>query len=128
MDIEVVCMVTVRVSYIHRTEEEFNKGHVDGAMNVPYMFITSEGKLNLITPFLHLSISFSAKYAVTLVDVQFLTWLCRSTFLGKKKNPDFLSKLASICKKEDRLVVVIPLGTLLLYLFDEYCKLEQKME
>ncbi|KAK4774542.1 hypothetical protein SAY86_009477 [Trapa natans] len=49
-----------------RTEEEFNKSHVEGALNVPFMFKTSE---------------------------------------GKKKNPDFLSKVTAICKKEDRLVV-----------------------
>ncbi|KAM6548608.1 hypothetical protein CsatB_020284 [Cannabis sativa] len=28
-----------------RTVEEFNKSHVEGALNVPYMFITQEGKV-----------------------------------------------------------------------------------
>ncbi|XP_031382901.1 protein HIGH ARSENIC CONTENT 1, mitochondrial isoform X2 [Punica granatum] len=49
-----------------RTEEEFSKSHVGGALNVPYMFKAPEGKV---------------------------------------KNPDFLSNVASICKKEDQLVV-----------------------
>ncbi|KAM7507605.1 hypothetical protein LguiA_018058 [Lonicera macranthoides] len=28
-----------------RTSEEFNKGHIDNALNVPYMFITQEGRV-----------------------------------------------------------------------------------
>ncbi|KAK9690786.1 hypothetical protein RND81_09G153800 [Saponaria officinalis] len=28
-----------------RTEEEFEKGHVDGALNIPYMFKTEEGRV-----------------------------------------------------------------------------------
>ncbi|XP_024032151.1 protein HIGH ARSENIC CONTENT 1, mitochondrial [Morus notabilis] len=49
-----------------RTPEEFNKSHVDGAFNVPYMFITQEGRV---------------------------------------ENPDFLSQVSAICKKDDHLVV-----------------------
>ncbi|XP_050234743.1 protein HIGH ARSENIC CONTENT 1, mitochondrial [Mercurialis annua] len=49
-----------------RTNEEFNKSHVDNALNVPYMFITHQGKVN---------------------------------------NPEFLSQVASVCKKDDYLVV-----------------------
>uniref|UniRef100_A0A6N2MQZ1 Rhodanese domain-containing protein n=1 Tax=Salix viminalis TaxID=40686 RepID=A0A6N2MQZ1_SALVM len=49
-----------------RTTEEFSKSHVDNALNVPFMFITAEGKV---------------------------------------RNPEFLSKVASICKKDDYLVV-----------------------
>ncbi|KAG6748482.1 hypothetical protein POTOM_048405 [Populus tomentosa] len=49
-----------------RTAEEFNKSHVDNALNVPFMFKTDEGRV---------------------------------------KNPEFLSKVASICNKDDYLVV-----------------------
>ncbi|KVH91640.1 protein HIGH ARSENIC CONTENT 1, mitochondrial [Cynara cardunculus var. scolymus] len=28
-----------------RTNEEFNKSHVDNALNIPYMFITQEGRV-----------------------------------------------------------------------------------
>ncbi|XP_021773845.1 protein HIGH ARSENIC CONTENT 1, mitochondrial [Chenopodium quinoa] len=28
-----------------RTKEEFEKGHVEGALNIPYMFITEEGRV-----------------------------------------------------------------------------------
>ncbi|KAF9669345.1 hypothetical protein SADUNF_Sadunf14G0098000 [Salix dunnii] len=52
-----------------RTTEEFSKSHIDNALNVPFMFITAEGKV---------------------------------------RNPEFLSKVASICNKDDYLVVVNP--------------------
>ncbi|KAF5727825.1 senescence-associated family protein [Tripterygium wilfordii] len=50
-----------------RTIEEFNKSHVDSALNVPYMFKTQEE--------------------------------------GRVKNPEFQNQVATICKKEDHLVV-----------------------
>ncbi|CAO2813768.1 unnamed protein product [Amaranthus hypochondriacus] len=28
-----------------RTKEEFQKGHVEGALNIPYMFVTEEGRV-----------------------------------------------------------------------------------
>lgn len=31
-----------------RTPEEFNKSHVDGAFNVPYMFITQDGNNSVV--------------------------------------------------------------------------------
>lgn len=49
-----------------RSSEEFNKSHINDALNVPYMFITQEGRV---------------------------------------KNPEFLTQVAAICKKEDHLVV-----------------------
>ncbi|GMN27451.1 hypothetical protein TIFTF001_001663 [Ficus carica] len=49
-----------------RTPEEFNKSHVDGALNVPYMFFTDDVRV---------------------------------------ENPDFLSQVSAICKKDDHLVV-----------------------
>ncbi|KAI5339978.1 PREDICTED: thiosulfate sulfurtransferase [Prunus dulcis] len=49
-----------------RTVEEFNKSHVENALNSPYMFITEEGRV---------------------------------------KNPEFLTQISSILKKQDHLVV-----------------------
>ncbi|KDP29630.1 hypothetical protein JCGZ_18792 [Jatropha curcas] len=49
-----------------RTTEEFNKSHIENALNVPYMFKTQQGRVN---------------------------------------NPQFLSLVASICKKHDYLVL-----------------------
>ncbi|KAL5581635.1 hypothetical protein UlMin_014077 [Ulmus minor] len=49
-----------------RTVEEFNKSHVDEALNIPYMFLTPEGRV---------------------------------------PNPDFISQVSSICKKDDQLIV-----------------------
>ncbi|XP_008229745.1 PREDICTED: rhodanese-like domain-containing protein 19, mitochondrial isoform X2 [Prunus mume] len=49
-----------------RTVEEFNKSHVENALNIPYMFITEEGRV---------------------------------------KNHEFLTKISSILKKQDHLVV-----------------------
>ncbi|XP_020415772.1 rhodanese-like domain-containing protein 19, mitochondrial isoform X2 [Prunus persica] len=49
-----------------RTVEEFNKSHVENALNIPYMFITEEGRV---------------------------------------KNPEFLTQISSILKKQDHLVV-----------------------
>lgn len=37
-------MVEVYESMFNRSVEEFNKSHIDNALNVPYMFITEEGK------------------------------------------------------------------------------------
>ncbi|PQM34524.1 rhodanese-like domain-containing protein 19 mitochondrial isoform X1 [Prunus yedoensis var. nudiflora] len=50
-----------------RTVEEFNKSHVENALNIPYMFITEEA--------------------------------------GRVKNPEFLTQISSILKKQDHLVV-----------------------
>ncbi|KAH9655230.1 protein HIGH ARSENIC CONTENT 1 [Citrus sinensis] len=49
-----------------RTTEEFNESHVHGALNVPYLFITQEGRV---------------------------------------KNPEFLTQVASVCSKEDHIIV-----------------------
>ena len=37
-------MVEVYESMFNRSVEEFNKSHIDNALNVPYMFITEEGQ------------------------------------------------------------------------------------
>ncbi|KDO68012.1 hypothetical protein CISIN_1g041947mg, partial [Citrus sinensis] len=54
-----------------RTTEEFNESHVHGALNVPYLFITQEGRV---------------------------------------KNPEFLTQVASVCSKEDHIIVVCNSG------------------
>lgn len=35
--------------YLIRTEEEFKKGHLENALNIPYMFSTPEGDDILIS-------------------------------------------------------------------------------
>ncbi|XVF79547.1 hypothetical protein PTKIN_Ptkin14bG0231900 [Pterospermum kingtungense] len=49
-----------------RTPEEFNKSHIDNALNVPYMFITQEGRV---------------------------------------QNPEFLSEVSKILRKDEHIVV-----------------------
>ncbi|CAL9233305.1 unnamed protein product, partial [Arabidopsis halleri] len=54
-----------------RTNEEFAKGHVEDALNIPYMFQTDEGEVI---------------------------------------NPDFLPQMASVCKKDEHIIVACNAG------------------
>ncbi|CAL9038328.1 unnamed protein product, partial [Musa banksii] len=61
-----------------RTPEEFKRGHLQNAINVPYLFFTPQGELR--SPF--------------------------PLFLPrKKKNPDFLEQVSLTCNKDDHILV-----------------------
>jgi hypothetical protein len=76
---------------ITRTEEELSKGHLENSLNVPYMFITQQGK-HLAAP------------SIDSVTKLTTTYGCR--LAGRENNPLFLEQVASLFNKEEHVVVV----------------------
>ncbi|KAK9176491.1 hypothetical protein WN944_028508 [Citrus x changshan-huyou] len=96
-----------------RTTEEFNESHVHGALNVPYLFITQEGDLEfIILPNFQnpeaTNTVLDASYIVSPGNVsrkQFVFSDFLAIFPGRVKNPEFLTQVASVCSKEDHIIV-----------------------
>ncbi|XP_024034808.1 protein HIGH ARSENIC CONTENT 1, mitochondrial [Citrus clementina] len=88
-----------------RTTAEFKKGHVDKALNAPYMSIMQGGNIDFFLE----TICFSPvkSNSLTPVKTQFVL-----PFKSRKseKNPEFLTQVASLCKKEDPSIVVCNSG------------------
>ena len=95
------------LNWIHRTVEEFKKGHADveNILNIPYLFTTPEGTyiisgsvfwfvwdINIFCP--------GSRTSVKMIWV----WVWIS---GRVKNPEFLEQVQFACSKEDHLIVVI---------------------
>lgn len=80
-----------------RTIEEFQEGHIENAQNVPYMFKTQEGdQLIMCMQFI------SSLYTTQILAKSFGFWL----FPGRAKNPEFITQVSALFKKDDPLVVV----------------------
>ncbi|URE33160.1 RHOD [Musa troglodytarum] len=75
-----------------RTPEEFERGHLQNAINVPYVFFTPQGELRSPFPL------FLPRRIVSYTNID---PLCS----GKKKNPEFLEQVSLTCNDDDHIVV-----------------------
>ena len=95
------------LNWIHRTVEEFKKGHADveNILNIPYLFTTPEGTyiISGSVCWFVWDINISCTGSRTSAKMIWM-WVWVSERL---KIPEFLEQVQSACSKEDHLVVVI---------------------
>lgn len=102
------------IDFVCRTTKEFNESHVRGALNVPYLFITQDGNFEfIILPNFQnpedTNTVLDASYIVSPGNVsrkQFVVSDFLAILPGRVKNPEFLTHVASVCNKEDHIIVV----------------------